>query len=360
MEEKITGNKGEWSEIYTLFKLLGDGKVYAGDAEMNKMDLYYPILDIIRQEANKYEYEPKTEKRIVVIKENGLQIAEIPVQRFIDEAKKLLLEIRTKKGEGAYEIPNTEAFMKEVKCTKLKAPSKDKADIHIVIHDTLTGMTPELGFSIKSQLGSASTLLNAGTTTNVRFKVSGIDNRQIEIINAIDAHRDRMAAVYENGGSLKFSEIKNDIFNNNLLFVDSCLPIFVGECLRLQNISGAETSVKAIVEQVIIENPFHYTGDNCGAFYESKMKKLLIAAALGMTPGKVWNGRYDANGGYLVVRKDGELVCYHFYNMNDVEDYLYNNTRFECASRGRYNFGYLYMEGAQCYIDLNLQIRFKK
>ena len=25
----LTGNKGEWSEIYTLFKLLGDGKVHA-------------------------------------------------------------------------------------------------------------------------------------------------------------------------------------------------------------------------------------------------------------------------------------------------------------------------------------------
>ena len=26
----LTGNKGEWSEIYTLLKLLGEGKVYAG------------------------------------------------------------------------------------------------------------------------------------------------------------------------------------------------------------------------------------------------------------------------------------------------------------------------------------------
>lgn len=25
----LTGNKGEWSEIYTLLKLLGEGKVYA-------------------------------------------------------------------------------------------------------------------------------------------------------------------------------------------------------------------------------------------------------------------------------------------------------------------------------------------
>lgn len=38
----LTGNKGEWSEIYTLLKLLGEGKVYAGDQHMNKIhDLFY-------------------------------------------------------------------------------------------------------------------------------------------------------------------------------------------------------------------------------------------------------------------------------------------------------------------------------
>lgn len=33
----ITGNKGEWSEIYTLLKLLGEGKVYAGDQNLNRI-----------------------------------------------------------------------------------------------------------------------------------------------------------------------------------------------------------------------------------------------------------------------------------------------------------------------------------
>ncbi|WP_157278370.1 HpaII family restriction endonuclease [Olivibacter sitiensis] len=29
----LSGNKGEWSELYTLFKLLADGKLFAGDAD---------------------------------------------------------------------------------------------------------------------------------------------------------------------------------------------------------------------------------------------------------------------------------------------------------------------------------------
>ena len=143
------------------------------------------------------------------------------------------------------------------------------------------------------------------------------------------------------------------------MFIDCCLPGLIGDCLKIQTVAS-DFSVKATTEHIADENPIGYGGDNKLEFYESKIKKLLIASALGMTPSKLWNGRYDANGGYLVVRKDGEIVCYHFYNMNDVEDYLYANTRFESPSRSKHGFGYLYIENGKCFLDLNLQIRFKK
>lgn len=55
----LTGNKGEWSEIYTLFKLLGDKQLFAGDADLNKVEeLFYPIIKIIRNESGgDFEYE---------------------------------------------------------------------------------------------------------------------------------------------------------------------------------------------------------------------------------------------------------------------------------------------------------------
>ncbi|MBD3211216.1 MAG: HpaII family restriction endonuclease, partial [Candidatus Lokiarchaeota archaeon] len=34
MSQYITGNKGEWSEIYVFFKLLADGKLYAADGDL--------------------------------------------------------------------------------------------------------------------------------------------------------------------------------------------------------------------------------------------------------------------------------------------------------------------------------------
>ena len=35
---KLSGNKGEWSEIYAFLRLLEIKKLYAADAELNKKD----------------------------------------------------------------------------------------------------------------------------------------------------------------------------------------------------------------------------------------------------------------------------------------------------------------------------------
>ena len=69
-----------------------------------------------------------------------------------------------------------------------------------------------------------------------------------------------------------------------------------------------------------------------------KFKKFLCAAALGMTPEKHWEGEEDANGGYIVVKPDGNVVCYHIYNRTDFEQYLYDYTRFDTPSTSRYEY----------------------
>jgi len=85
----------------------------------------------------------------------------------------------------------------------------------------------------------------------------------------------------------------------------------------------------------------------------------LTDIALGMTPSKVWSGIYDATGGYLIVKENGDVLCYHIYNRNHFEDYLFNNTKLETASSTRHEFGNLYEKNGQFYFKLNLQIRFK-
>lgn len=358
----LRGNKGEWSEIYTLFRLLGEGKLYAGDENLNKLDIYYPIINIIRQEQSLHEYKPNINQNIVVIDEEGNEYARISMDKFLRESESLLQSI---KGNSArtFEIPDTECFMNKIGCSKLKAPSKDKADIHIVIHDLRTNMAHQLGFSIKSQLGGDSTLINASTATNITYRVTGGDmsDKQLNEINSIEDHLPKMQALLEKGYSLKYYDIEHPTFKNNLLFLDYCMPEFIAQCLLYGSSPHFSRRVKDVVELVAKDNPLNFKGNNVLSFYEHKMKVLLIDSALGMTAGKDWNGKYDANGGYIVVKKDGDIVCYHFYNRNDVEDNLYNNTRFERGGRDRHHFGSLYRaDDNNVYMKLNLQIRFTR
>lgn len=355
----LTGNKGEWSEIYVLFKLLADGGVYAGDANMEKLETYYPILQVIRQEVCRYTYIPDIERNIIFIHENGEEISQLPVERFIFESNKLLKSLKNKDKKRAFALPETEMFMNNISCCTIKAPSKKKADIEVVIRDPITNMTPTLGFSIKSQLGSPSTLLNPGESTNIVYKINGeMTDDEMNRINSIGSHLDKVHELYKSNYTLEFDSIPHPIFRNNLFFLDSYMPKFIADCLLFDSVYG-NPNVTAAVNHLAETNPLQYPG-NAQTYYEHKMKQLLLATALGMTPAKEWTGRFDANGGYLVVRKDGEIVCYHFYNQNEVEDYLYNNTRFDRASRTRYKYGSIYKsKDGKYYFKLNLQIRFK-
>lgn len=79
-----------------------------------------------------------------------------------------------------------------------------------------------------------------------------------------------------------------------------------------------------------------------------------------MMPSKVWSGELDATGGYLIVKEDGDILCYHIYNRNEFEDYLLNNTKLETASSTRHDFGTIYKQNGDLFFKLNLQIRFIK
>jgi hypothetical protein len=114
----ISGNKGEWSEIYALLKLLGDKKLFAGDGELNKIEnLFYPIIKIIRDESGgNFEYIIDGD---IVLISGDREAMRIPVSTFTEEAAKLLVSI--KGSNGVFSIPETEEFMNSIYCSTLKS-----------------------------------------------------------------------------------------------------------------------------------------------------------------------------------------------------------------------------------------------
>ena len=356
----ITGNKGEWSEIYALFKLLGDKELHPGNTEIKKIqNLVYPILRILRTEVNG-NFEYSIEDDIVVISGNE-EVFRIPISEFKERANYLLSEIKS--NTGTFSVPEIEEFMQSINCLSLKASSSAKTDITIVVHDQRTGLQPSLGFSIKSQLGNPSTLLNAGETTNFVFKIVGVKISQQEIseINNISTKskiKDRILEIKNKGGKFEFVKTQRTIFSNNLILIDSLLPQILSNVV-LNFYSSTHSNTEELVKLTEEENPLKFDITDKHLFYSYKIKRFLTDIALGMMPSKVWTGKYDATGGYLIVKADGEILCYHIYNKNEFEDYLLANTKLDTASSSRHGFGEIYEENGELFFKLNLQIRFK-
>lgn len=356
----LTGNKGEWSEIYTLFKLLGDKQVYAGDGNLNKIeDLFYPIIKILRQEENT-NYQFQVEPGDIVISGEWKAELRLPVSEFKKQAELLFKKIKS--TSGAFPIPETEAFMSSVYCTKIKAKSSDKTDIKIVIHDLRTGVCPTLGFSIKSHMGSSSTLINSSGATNFTYRIEGVEltDAQIVEINSINTKgkiRDRISKINDFAGKLIFAGVDSPVFDSNLVMIDSNMPEIVSALLLLY-FSGDGSRLNQLANILQDNNPIEYDTSRNHKFYEYKIKRLLCDAALGMTPSKIWDGHYEANGGYLVVKEDGDVLCYHIYNRNEFEDYLLNTSYIDTPSSSRHGFGTVEVVDGKQIFKLNLQIRF--
>lgn len=354
----FSANKGEWSELYAFFKLLADGKLHSGDGHLNIIkNRFYPILAVFRSDSkDRSSYIVDSAKKHILIAGKSSEFS-IPQSVFANESEQLLKFIRHLKGSDE-SYPSLEGFMERIYVDSVKAKSSDKADIRIKIHDFHTGTEPEVGYSIKSRLGGSSTLINsAGDSTNFVFSVGKVSDRVIREFNSLDRFKKKFKLLTEQSISPKWIGVGSRTFYNNLMMIDTCLPWIIGECLIYYYSGKARTLVEA--ETLLRKNnPLNFDIESQPHFYEYKIKQFLLAFALGMTAATPWNGKFVANGGYIVVKEDGEIVCYHFFDRNELEDYLFNNTYFDTPSTKRHNFGDIYTTQQDDMLKLNLQVRF--
>jgi len=232
---KKTGNKGEWGEFYAFLKILTDQKLFLADKDLNILkDNFFYVLKISREERGRLiSYDiSNNDGHVVISKDSGkASIVEL------DSLKKHVVEIFdtvAQAGGGTFAIPSAQVAMKSLQCTQIKASSGNKEDIRIILHDKKSPTFPEVGFSIKSRLGSPSTLLNASGTTNLVFSDEGIGKIRKEITdNSSDLPiREKIRSLYADGGSLMFEEMTNSIFKKNLRKIDSLLPQIIAEVVK--------------------------------------------------------------------------------------------------------------------------------
>lgn len=344
-------NKGEWSELYVLLYLLINDK-------LNIVDENFNLLNRELFEVKKIFIKQKNNQLIFVLMENEIEVFlnnNFIVSLSKDEIKKYkdLLISAIKENHGTFDIQEIEFFFKKIKVEKIKASSGSKEDIALLNRDLIKKKDVYLNYSIKSQLGSSATILNASESTNIRYKVYNLDEVNLEDINSIDTKKkliERIQKIKELGGKIVFDKIENETFEYNLRMIDSLMPEAVADVL-LKSYEINNKNLKNLFELSSV-----YTDKQIAL---KKLSDLLNASSFGMVPSKLWNGYNIVNGGIIIVSNNEKIYVLDLvYYPEVVNRYLIKETKLDSPSSTRYNMLNLKKDENGIYFTLNLQIRY--
>ena len=348
-----TYNKGEWSELYAICKMLYDQMVDVCDKDLNPTNQKIRILKLLMRSIlgdSEYDVDGKDNGEVAILY-NGRLVKSANLSR------ELILSILNEiiAGSGAsFSVPSGESAMHELMLDDFKATSYEKSDVEtysIMPHEEIAR---QVGFSVKSQIGSPATLLNASESTNFIYKVDGFtgDIDEVKANTTRSKIKDRMQYIFEHNGEFVFHGMTNQTFQQNLEMTDSNLPEIISGLLMVFFAGKGTRTVKDLIDSYT-----NFFNNKSSEFVSKKVKDFLSNITLGMIPTREWDGS-ELGGGCIFVKDDGNLVCFTLYDMDEFKNYLINNTKFETASTSRHKFGSLYKQGDELFFNLNLDIRF--
>ena len=389
----LSGNKGEWSEIYIFLKLMSDGKVYAADKNMNRLtNVFLNIIKIIREEYKNQKYEYYTGPIVKIFLNNAEVAPSLDLSDF-QSAKDALWDVlkNAPRGNGIT-CDTVEAFLSSIYVTKLKAPAAQQneffggtQDITMQVQDYRNGIASVIGFSCKSDFTAKSTLFNASKeNTNFIYEITGniddvlmdqfnstytIRNKKNKETGAMEPHevvaiRERIQLLKNAGCDIEYSNMSvNSAKRNLILSGGNEMPLIVANMLKAYYFEGegqaSNSSIDYALNYVVQNNSAGYEFDDIESMYRRKVGTLLYDMFTGMRLAKTWDGRSSVNGGYIVAKDDGDIVAYHSCMADEFKDFLIHQLGFESPSASRHQYMSIYKENDKYYLKLNLQVRFK-
>ena len=377
-------NIGEWSEMYIFFKLMSDRKVYVADKDMNRLkDVFLNIISIIREENKGKEYRYFTGD-VVKITLNGEEVATVDSFRFTDNAKKVWDMIISKK-DTTFSDQEVIDFLSSIFIQNISSPAQKKseffggtADIVLDTMDYRSGVNQIMGFSCKSDIDAAATLFNAsGDNTNFEYEIVGnFDDEKMNAFNGMFhevtkkgvtkyevATGDRMRYLKECGVDLRFVNPVKDVARQNLVRCGGMeMPKILGGMLKYYyfECGAASVGVEDAIKYLADTDYVGYGFDDLYDTYRVKIANLLYAMFTGLRFSKPWSGRSDVSGGYIVVKRDGDVVAFHSCIADEFKDFLIDKLKFEGPSCSRHKYMEIYKKNdGKYYLKLALQFRFK-
>jgi type II restriction enzyme len=346
-----TGNKGEWSEVYAALSIWRERQIVGSTRELKRDNEKRWAINTVAVPGHLpgIEFHVKGNELLVKKPCTSLIWSDKDAQTEIKELLKRICEAHAttfsiQKSSKLYEL--LEASLHEA--------SSGKSDLVVSVYDSFLEKFIPHGFNIKSQLGARSSLLNASKRTNFQFKlipaIAG-DAKEFQPRSCMPEKVSR--------SGLEWTSMDKQ-FKENLELIDSNLPRVLSWLLIWYYQYGENCSFAEAAAHLQKLNPLNV--ENPSSYYSIKLQEFLIACGLGLSPSKKWEGKYEANGGYVIVKKDGVIVTFYVVDgelKGRLGQYLLANCFLDTPSTTRHEFGDILREepGDASFINLNLQIR---
>lgn len=340
-------NYGEWTEAYVFLRLLSNGRVYAADRNFERDEnVYIDILNIIRYEKE-HILEFQRELESVTASDNGVVFKVLTYSELVNKADYLYNAVKNiVSRDRKFSVLEIEDYLTELRFSQPKVPKlpKDieatygkKTDIIITLQDSSDRAVSTTGFSIKSHLGSSSSLFNSAMASNFLYEIIGCDEQEMYEINGkyISSEIGMIEYIKNNPAlTLEFRGI-SDEFRDNLDFVELKMPEILS-CAILTQIGyydrANSNKTRDIIEKVAQKNPVGVRRPE--TWYEAKMKDFLYASFSGLTATEPWDGRRKLSGGYIDVSPSGQMLYYRAVSDDVFNTFLYEHTFIDRPSRG--------------------------
>jgi type II restriction enzyme len=342
----FTGNRGEWSEPYTLLYILSNPNLVFCSSNLTPATQNQFRINSIEVPADSvggiinFSFLGQD-----VIANFGSKTS-IVSQSTIQLMVKRLFSAITTATSTTFSFHSLDQLWSSLLDPEIKSVSSIKYDVRIEIADTATKFSKKYGFSIKSNLGSATSLLNASQQTNFSYSL----NSSISLPNPTPKKLGKAVKSLQ----MSFGGADSQIYKSNLSQIDLDLEEIIMYSLLEYYGSNRKNKVIEILNLVKSFNPLSYPNLNK---YDDIFALFLEATAFGMVPNSTWSNSYGADGGMLVVTKSGVVVCFFLPDVNSnkaCKNYLLENSYFDTASTSRHGFGSL-IGGTE--FKLNLLIR---
>lgn len=338
-----TLNKGEWSEVFALLRTLSDGILKGCNARLeHQINDTIPFIYLKHTAVNGSDIHYHIERENIKI--TNLMNTTFISRSSLNSAANIIFDKITSPNNRTFRIIEIDNILAELQSPRLKSPTTSKSDLIIALSEN--NQSIERGFSVKSNLGANTSLVNASKATNFLFEISTVKYEWLPL-------KAKKLVANIPVESIRFLGMDNSTYHHNLQLIDLQLPNIIAFML-VHYFRGLSTHISDLLVEIIRQNPLNLSNTD---LYQAKVEDFLVSSALGMVPTQKWNRLHSADGGMMIIKDNQEVVTFYCINAQSMayfRQYLIENCYLDTASTTRHGFGRIYDKNK---LKLNLLIR---